>query len=138
MLKRCVLRSFLKIPILWQFRILSGNEFHNVGAETENALKPHVRRLKLLVSTRFFEGDLNVLFGSYGLTNSLKYNGAMSCKHLKVKRIILKLIRCSTGRLEVARARCSRFVRGRLVASLFHRQPIQFPQNWWDMLISFR
>jgi hypothetical protein len=97
MLKRCVLRSFLKIPILLQFRILSGNAFHNVGAETENALKPYVRRLKLVVSTRFFEDDLNVLFGSYGLTNSFKYNGAMSCKHLKVKRIILKLIRCSPG-----------------------------------------
>ena len=63
LLKRNVSNLFLKISSNWEFFNSRGKEFHNFGAQTENAWSPYVFKLQKATESRFDEDDLSLRVG---------------------------------------------------------------------------
>ena len=76
-----VFKCFLNCSILFMFLILSGNEFHSIGAALAKAISPCVTWLVFGTTKTFLYWDLNPDFET---NRSCKYEGALLFRHFHV------------------------------------------------------
>ena len=97
MAHKWVFKFFLKLSTDSAERRCRGSSFQSRGADAEKARSPKVLVLDLGMSNKIPWEDLSSRPVLRTLTSSDRYRGARPCRHLNVKRRILKSILKETG-----------------------------------------